>query len=483
MPKIQALRKYLPLAISLPLYVVLACWLPRSAFYGIVPIYGLLFLCYGWYYFSIPRNAHRDGAQLSIGDGRRQRALIMGGLGFGLLMRLGLVFVFPFWSDDIYRFIWDGRLLLAGMDPFAYLPVHFFDGTYTGQLPKGIDQALLDQLNSPNYFTIYPAVCQFVFWLGNVCFPQDIVGAARVMKGCIFLFECGSLFLLWRLCERFHISSKTVLLYALNPLVILELCGNLHFEAAMIFFTLLAIYCFGKATRFADPKKIEAFFPDPPIHWGWLTASAVALGMAVNSKLLPLIILPFLLRQIGLARTFFFGSVVGIVGVLGFASILEWRTALHLMDSVDLYFSNFEFNASVYYLIRGIGYGITGYNIIAFAGSALAVLTLIAIFTLALKDKVFSMSAESWTHFAQWAWLIFLLLATTVHPWYACVLVAFAVLTGYRFAIVWSALLILSYHVYQDSSYTENLWWVALSYALFFVVLFFEWSVKTWNRW
>ena len=71
----------------------------------------------------------------------------------GIACRFILLFAFPFLSDDLYRFIWDGRLWQQGINPFNYLPTYFM---LEGNQVEGLDQALFEQLNSPEYFTIYP---------------------------------------------------------------------------------------------------------------------------------------------------------------------------------------------------------------------------------------------------------------------------------------------------------------------------------------
>ena len=66
---------------------------------------------------------------------------------------------------------------------------------------------------------------------------------------------------------------------------------------------------------------------------------------------------------------------------------------------------------------------------------------------------------------------IYLLMATIVHPWYILALVAFACFYNYRYAMLWSAMAVLSYYTYRDDSYTENLWLVVIEYGA--VLLFF----------
>ena len=113
-------------------------------------------------------------------------------LGLGLFLRLILVFVMPNLSDDIYRFIWDGRLITNGISPFAELPKHYIESNLQF---TGIDQSLYDQLNSPGYFTVYPPVPQAVFAWACFIFPKSIYGSMVVMKFVLLLFEAGSFFL------------------------------------------------------------------------------------------------------------------------------------------------------------------------------------------------------------------------------------------------------------------------------------------------
>ena len=107
----------------------------------------------------------------------------------------GRLFLFsiPNLSDDFYRFIWDGRLLASGNHPFAQLPVYYIDNNISIQ---GIDEELFKSLNSPEYFTIYPALSQYVFWLAASLAPHSVYGSVLVIKMVIFAAEIGSLFLL-----------------------------------------------------------------------------------------------------------------------------------------------------------------------------------------------------------------------------------------------------------------------------------------------
>ncbi len=415
-----------------------------------------------------------------------------------VLARLLLIPMMPNLSDDVYRFVWDGRLLYQGYDPFAYLPSEIMRGK-TAVAAVGIDQELYDQLNSPDYYTVYPPVNQAVFALAAWVSPTSVRGSAIVIRLVIFAAELLTLWLLFRLLRGeypgrsqenikyragntefrskttntssfiihhslldipflrtaqnkqkrpYHPPPRVILLYALNPLVIIELTGNLHFEALMITFVLGSVY----------------LLRERKIVW-----SGVALALAVCTKLVPLIFLPLYLRRLGWQRALLFYAVVGIATVALFLPLVTPELLAGMRNSVGLYFQKFEFNASVYYLVREVGFYQKGYNIIQSAGRWLAISTFLMIMLYALLERERFLLASF-----GWVWLIFLLLSSTVHPWYVTPLLAFTAFTPYRYALLWSGLVFFSYAGYTATGFSENLWITALEYGAVLGMLGYE---------
>jgi alpha-1,6-mannosyltransferase len=70
---------------------------------------------------------------------------------------------------------------------------------------------------------------------------------------------------------------------------------------------------------------------------------------------------------------------------------------------------------------------------------------------------------------------LYWLLSTTVHPWYITSLVAASVFTPFRYPLVWSGVIVLSYSAYQTTAYTENLWLTGLEYSLVVGMGLYEW--------
>lgn len=372
-------------------------------------------------------------------------------------LRLLLLPAIPTLSDDFYRFIWDGQLLAAGENPFAQLPAWYMQAD-SPDIP-GLDKALYDRLNSPEYFTIYPPLNQGIFALAAILSNGSLQATVIIMRLFLLLAEAGSLFLLYKLLRQYRKPVRYLLLYALNPLVILEITGNLHFEGLMIFCLLLTVFLFSKYQQ--KGKK------------GFLAGAAMALAAAIGSKLLPLMFLPLWLRRLPRKRLFYFYELCALSILLIFMPLLSSELFEGIGRSAALYYHKFEFNAGLYYLIRELGYLLAGFNIIWQAGPVLALLTIAGIFMLSLHIKGTRLSLPQAMF---WAYGIFLLFSLTVHPWYITPLLALSLFTHYRFPILWSGLIFLTYAGYQPEGYREQYWIVALEYGAVF--LFMLWEIR-----
>ena len=372
-------------------------------------------------------------------------------VGLAVVMRVLLLPAVPNLSDDVYRFIWDGRLLVQGVDPFAYLPEDMMQQGVFQHL-QGIDQSLFQQLNSPAYFTIYPPVNQAIFASAAWLFPDSVYGSTIIIRSWLLLADMGVMFMIVVLLRNVQLPEQRFFLYALNPLIILELTANLHFEGLMIFFLLMSFFMLQK-----DRLVISAFF----------------LALAISTKLLPLILLPLYWRRLGTKQAWYLYFVTAVFTVLMFVPLLSYELLAGLSQSVGLYFQKFEFNASVYYIIREIGFIVKGYNIIGSAGKWLAVSTFLAIIIYTILERKNQLPA-AW----MWVWLIYLALTTVVHPWYVTPMLAFSTFSTYRFPVLWSWIIFLSYAGYTSDSFSENLWLTAVEYGLLVAFIGYELYTK-----
>ncbi len=406
----------------------------RSEFPELLGLFTLLFGCYAWSTSQVVNLSHY---YLAIAG--------------ALFLRLILLPAIPWLSDDVFRFIWDGRLLSQGVDPFAHTPQWFLNQPELIDNLKGIDKSLFSQLNSSEYYSVYPPFCQALFALASWLFPQSEVGAIISLRSLMIISEGFTIYFLDRLRQFYNQPYWVVLVYALNPLVIMELTGNLHFEGFMITFLLGAFWLFLNKRH---------------------KSGAVLFIVAVLTKLLPLILLPSFLKRWGWRASFIIGFFSLLLLFLGMSLISSPEQLWNMAKSLDLYFQTFEFNASFYYILRWIGFQWTGYNMINTIGPLLAGVTAILIFTYTRNER-----QPCWQNFPKAMVLvltIYFALATTVHPWYITPVLAFSVFTRYWFPVVWSFFVLLSYATYQTPAYQEPYYLTALSYFVVFGMIGYE---------
>lgn len=360
-----------------------------------------------------------------------------------VLARFILLIAFPNLSDDIFRFLWDANLILDGHNPYLLLP----EDIVTVET-----QELYNKLNSQSYYSPYPPVAQIIYSTSAFISSGDLRVFSGVIKLFTLLAEIGSLYFMLRILEILHLDKSRVLIYALNPLIIIELMGNLHFESFMVFFIMASIYYLIRGNHLK---------------------SALAFMFSIASKLLPLMFTPFILAYLGVKQSIKYLLVTGISLILIFTPIIEGIIKGTFLSSLGLYFQKFEFNASLYYLIREIGFSIYGWNIIGTLGPTLGMITLGSICYMWYIRR-HAINKESIFLYLLFTISIYLFTATTVHPWYVALPLAFCLFTDLRFPVIWSGLIYLTYYNYSHATYEENLVIVLIEYAIVYSVVILE---------
>jgi|TARA_R110000782_G_scaffold236819_3_gene322995 alpha-1,6-mannosyltransferase len=371
--------------------------------------------------------------------------------GVGIFFRIIFIVALPNLSQDFYRFIWDGRMLLNGFNPYLFTPESFIQ---SGELPINQAQKLykgMGQLNGSN-FTNYPPINQFCFVLANLFSSNSILGSIIGLRFQIILADIGILYFGKKLLEKLHLPVSAIFLYFLNPFIIIELTGNLHFEGVMLFFLVWSLYLL----------HIQ--------KWKW---AAILLALSISVKLIPLIFLPLFYQRFKLKQLLIFYGITLITIALLFIPFINTAFIANYSQSVGLWFKSFEFNASFYYLARAIGYQISGYNQIAVIGKIIPVIVIFIVLGLTFFRETKTSIQLITAMLLSLSFYFFL--STTVHPWYVASLVLLSVFTKYRFALVWSFAVILSYSAYSNNQFKENLWLVVIEYLL--VISWLVWEV------
>ena len=227
---------------------------------------------------------------------RSSRSTLVLVIVFAALFRLSILFAPPYLSDDIYRYVWDGRVQATGVNPYRYIPAD-------EALAPLRDQQIYPKINRRDYApTIYPPGAQIIYFLATRV-SEHVTWMKVVMLG----FEALTIWALLLLLASFNLPRQRVLIYAWHPLLVWEIAGSGHVEAAAIAFVVLALL--------ARRRR-------------WEAVAGAALAGATLIKLFPVVLLPALYRRWGWKLPVVFGLTiiiaylpylsVGVKGVLGF---------------------------------------------------------------------------------------------------------------------------------------------------------------------
>ena len=407
---------------------------------------------------------------------------------FGIAGRALLLFSVPNLSDDVYRFVWDGNLLAHGINPFDHLPSHYVDNQIfiTGNTEK-----LHQLLNSKQYFTVYPPLCQMVFWVCSSSSFGSLTVNIFLLKIFLFAAECGTLYWLTQLSKHqksellSNIQPRAAVLYALNPLAIIEVCGNVHFEGAMICCLLAGIYYYIQC--------LENNF-----EYKTLIYSSLWFSFSICAKLLPMLFLPLLLLKSKpfwdfktlLNARFFINIKTNLIlfskPILMCFLVLLWTICMYLpfvnatffsniFQSIGLYFGKFEFNASLYYMLRQAGIAFYGYNPMNSISNTLNIVVITVILYTALTQKINLIDGMLYVIMA------YLCCATTVHPWYILLPFVLSLLNRSPIPLAWSLLVFVSYSHYYGGQFEENGWLIGLEYTVLIFIGYFLYQKRLKN--
>ena len=140
-----------------------------------------------------------------------------------LIMRLVLVWQPPLLSDDLYRYLWDGRIEVAGFNPYAHAPAD-------EALRSLRDSAIYPHIDKKDYaVSIYPPVAQAIF--AATVFLSDSVMAIKLA---MLAFEAAAVAAILHLLDSLGRSRALIVGYLWHPAGLWEIANNAHIDAAMM---------------------------------------------------------------------------------------------------------------------------------------------------------------------------------------------------------------------------------------------------------
>jgi alpha-1,6-mannosyltransferase len=200
------------------------------------------------------------GPQRHLDNGRALASILFVALAMRLLLLPGTPV-----STDVFRYVWDGRVQAAGMNPYLYPPAD-------AALSSLRDAAIYPYLNRADYApTIYPPAAQIVFRL-----VTSISEAPIVMKAAMLAFEALAVWAILQLLTARGLPRARILLYAWHPLPLWEFARSGHIDIVAIAFLLLALL--------AVERRSPVF-------------AGIALGAGVLVKYFPIVAAPALAKR------------------------------------------------------------------------------------------------------------------------------------------------------------------------------------------
>ena len=324
------------------------------------------------------------------------RHLIVIGLVLAALWHFQFLGMPPGPDDDIHRYLWDGRLQRLGYDPYLVVPSDpAFSGLHTSETRT---------LNNPDVPSPYPAGAE-VFFRGVTAIHESTFALKVAFVFCDFAIVLVLLDVLRRSREGMH----WVLAYAWHPLLATEVAGSGHVDIVGALLLLVSFAALGRR---------------------WRAIAAVAFGLAIAVKLLPIVLLPHYWNRIRLRDGILATIVVGLL----YVPFLKGGSIP--IGSLETYVQNFRFNDPVFATLERVA-----------APQLIAGLAVLVGFLIAIRLRSGSPALSS-DAFA-WPMAGTLLCAPVVYPWYLLWMLPFLRSPSSLPIIIWTVSIIPTYVVWH----------------------------------
>lgn len=347
------------------------------------------------------------------------------------LLRLSFLNTAPIGSDDIYRYMWDGKIQASGINPYLYSPNdEHLKSYHSTLLPKA--------LNFREMKTIYFPLSQWLFYTGYKLSGESVWG----YKLLLFFFELLTIAGLFQLLKKLKINYKYSLLYVLCPLPIFQFAVDAHLDGFGLPLLIFSLFFY------LDNKKI---------------LSMMLLGFSLAIKPVGLLLIPiFFLSEENIVDRI---KVVLIPLIAFFAQFIFYIFSTNPFESLFIFTKNWYFNGFVFNLLN-----------VVFSNNQTSRLICGILLALSLIPVYFS--KRELIEKIYLAVLLLMIFSPVVHPWYItwlAVLLPFAQKqSGIYFAAASSltAITILNYQLY---GIWKDYWFVLIiEYVPFFFLFLLE---------
>jgi alpha-1,6-mannosyltransferase len=366
-----------------------------------------------------------------------RESLIVPLIAAGVMIRALLLPVSPIGSDDMFRYVWDGRVQSCGINPYAFAPVDSaLTALHTTDLPA--------RVNNPTIKTPYLPFTQWIFWLAHQFGGEQPWG----IKLLLLLSECLTLVLLAQILKQLALPMQNILLYALCPLPIVQFGLDGHIDGLGIPLMLWAVLLWLRDRR---------------------TLALFVLGLSISIKPVGLVLLPIVFS---LEKTWKWRILsISIPLLTVFTQFLPYFWSADPFEGIVTFGKNWSYNGALFESL----YAIFGVN--QTARMICGILLAIGLLTVALQKWTLTRSVY-------YSVLLLLLCSPVVHPWYVAWLAAFLPL-----AFAWSGALFFALVSLTSVTVVEyratGFWglspWILMAEYIPVFVLFFVEFRKNWR--
>jgi alpha-1,6-mannosyltransferase len=326
---------------------------------------------------------------------RFQYRVIVIGLVLAALWRLPFLLMLPGPDDDVHRYVWDGRVQRLGYNPYIVVP--------SDPAVRGLHTPETRTLNNPDLPSPYPPGAQ-LFFRAITAIHESVFA----LKLAFLVCDLAIVFILLDVLRRSGQGAHWVLAYAWNPLLAVEVAGSGHIDIVGVVLLLVSFAALGRR---------------------WRAVAALAFGLAVAVKLLPIVLLPLYWKRVRVRD----GALAAVaVGLLYVPFFNHGRIPL---GSLGTYMQSFRFNDPVFAALERMA----APQLVV--GLAVLVGVLTAIW---MRSKTPAWTADAFA----WPMAASLLCAPVVYPWYLLWLLPFLRSASTVPLIIWTVSIIPTYYVW-----------------------------------
>jgi alpha-1,6-mannosyltransferase len=324
-----------------------------------------------------------------------QRVIVIG-LALAALWHLLFLLTPPGSDDDIHRYVWDGRVQRFGYSPYIVVP--------SDPALGGLHTPETRTLNNPDVPSPYPAGAQLFFRAVTAIHESTFA-----LKVAFVVCDLAIVLVLLDILHRSRQGAHWILAYAWNPLLATEVAGSGHIDIVGVLLLLVSAAALGRR---------------------WRTVAALAFGLAVAVKLLPIVLLPLYWRRVRMRD----GALAAVV--LGLLYVPFFNHGRIPIGSLGAYVQSFRFNDPVFATLERVA-----------APQLVAGLAVLAGFLTAIwlrrKSAAWSSDALAWPMAAS------LLCAPVVYPWYLLWVLPFVRSASTAPIIIWTVSIIPTCYVWH----------------------------------